>query len=333
MADSNPTPAPPAGPTARTLALGGIIAILVAVAIHTSAAPAANTATNATQTVIQTVLSAGLGLVGALFWVTGALRMAVAGAGQAGPVLPELAARLDAINANVAQADSVKRVHHRHKDLELIRTTLAQDILDKQYEAALTLVRELADTYGHVEEAEEFRAKVNEARAAAYEEKAQAALEQLDTLLAAGDFDKGVPLANRISRTFPDSSKVGNIGERVKHAMEEFKKKLEAEFRHAAEHEDVDRAMELIKQIDRHFTRQEAEALVEIARSVIHRKKDNLVVRYKLALHDKEWGTAVDIGEQIIGEFPNGQAAKDVRRHMDVLRERATISEKYSTTG
>ena len=91
--------------------------------------------------------------------------------------------------------------------------------------------------------------------------------------------------------------------------------------------------MELIKQIDRHFTRQEAEALVEIARGVIHRKKDNLVVRYKLAVHDKEWGTAVDIGEQIIREFPNGQAAKDVRRHMDVLRERASISQKHAAAG
>ncbi len=335
MSDAPPPPAAPAAdsPTALTLALGGISAVLGATMLY--AVIDANKDANASTAgkVVFVALPVLVAMAGMLAFITGALRTAMAGANHRGPVLPVIAGLLENINKNVCLSDAVKRMHHRHQDLALIRQTIGEDIIHKRHESALSLIKELADTYGHIEEAEEFRARVNDSRAAEHEEKAQKAIEQLDVLLDAGDFEKGIPLSKRIQRTFPDSVKAQNLDQRVQEAVNTYKVKLEGKFRAAAEHEDVDLAMDLLKQLDRYLTPQEAAPLVEIARSVIHKKKDNLTVRFKLALHDKEWATALQVGEQIIREFPNGQAAKDVKRHLDVLRDRAKTAQRMSQSG
>ncbi len=332
MSDPTPPSAIPSLP-ARTLALAGVCVILVAVLLSAVMVPERGSDTSRGVLILFAVLPASAGLIGGMILLIGTLRMAVAGADHVGPVLPVIAGHLTAIARNSEVSDSVKRLRHRHDDLQLIRQTIGQDIAGKQHESALCLIKELADTYGHVEEAEEFRERVNESREAEYEEKAQKAIEQLDLLLDAGDFEKGIPLSKRISRTFPDSVKAQTLDQRVKEAATIYKAKLETQFRHAAEHEDVDQAMDLLKKLDRHLTPQEAAPLTEIARSVIHKKKDNLAVRFKLALHDKEWATALAVGEQIIREFPNGKAAQDVKKHLDVLRDRAATAQRIAAGG
>lgn len=332
MPDATP-PAATQGIAARTLAVAGAFAILAAITLAVLLGGDKTPDAPRTTGLLATILPAAVGLAGALAFIAGALRAAVAGADHVGPVLPAIAAHLSDIARNSAVPDAVKRLRHRSEDLHAIRQTIAQDIAAKQHESALCLIKELADTYGHVEEAEEFRERVTESREAEYEDKAQKAIDQLDQLLEAGDFEKGIPLAGRISRTFADSVKAQNLDQRVKEARNGYKAKLETQFRHAAEHEDVDLAMDLLKKLDQYLTPQEAAPLVEIARSVIHKKKDNLTVRFKLALHDKEWATALSVGEQIIREFPNGQAAKDVKKHMDVLRDRAATARRAATIG
>jgi outer membrane protein assembly factor BamD (BamD/ComL family) len=46
-------------------------------------------------------------------------------------------------------------------------------------------------------------------------------------------------------------------------------------------------------------------------------------VQFKLAMHDKEWTRSVEVGQQIIREFPNTKMADEVRGMLDMLRQRA----------
>ena len=89
------------------------------------------------------------------------------------------------------------------------------------------------------------------------------------------------------------------------------------------EEKSVDKAMELLKELDKYLTAQEAEPYVEVARGVIGKKKENLGVRFKLAVQDRDWIRALTIGENIIREFPNSLFANEVRGMLDLLRERA----------
>ena len=56
---------------------------------------------------------------------------------------------------------------------------------------------------------------------------------------------------------------------------------------------------------------------------MIGKKRENLGVQFKIAVHDKEWLRSVTVGEQIIREFPNTRMADEVRSMLDLLRERA----------
>lgn len=53
------------------------------------------------------------------------------------------------------------------------------------------------------------------------------------------------------------------------------------------------------------------------------KKRDNLGVQFKMAVHDKEWLKSIRVGEQIIRDFPNTRMAEEVRERIDLLRERA----------
>ena len=81
--------------------------------------------------------------------------------------------------------------------------------------------------------------------------------------------------------------------------------------------------MELLKELDKYLTEQEAEPFRETARGVIGKKRDNLGVQFKIAVHDREWVRAMRVGEQIIQEFPNTKMCDEVRGMIDLLRERA----------
>ena len=91
----------------------------------------------------------------------------------------------------------------------------------------------------------------------------------------------------------------------------------------AAQGERIDDAMGMLKELDQYLSPDEAGPLQEVARGVIGKSRDNLGVRFKLMVQDHQWGSAVEVGEQIIAEFPNTKMAQEVRQLVPVLRERA----------
>ena len=56
---------------------------------------------------------------------------------------------------------------------------------------------------------------------------------------------------------------------------------------------------------------------------VVSRHRENLGLRFKLAVNDKRWSEALEVGEEIIREFPNSKMADEVRSMLTVLETRA----------
>jgi hypothetical protein len=220
-------------------------------------------------------------------------------------------------------SETAKRITYRKQDREALRQAIREDIDKGDFDTAMVLVEEMATTYGYREESEVFREEITKARQADREAKIDAAIASLNAIIARHDWDAASAQASKIQRLFPDSTKTRNLTRMVQQAREQHKQNLEREFLSAAARDDVDRAVELLKELDRHLTAEEAEPFRETARGVIGKKRDNLGVQFKLAVHDKEWTTAVRVGEQIIREFPNTKMAEEVRGRLDLLRERA----------
>jgi hypothetical protein len=267
----------------------------------------------------------GLGALAVI--VSAALYPIAASMGRAGGSTPEadprIAELLQSINDRMLISDTAKRIAYRQRDRDALRDAIRADIGKHDYEAALALVSEMGQTYGYRREAEDFREQILLARKAEVDQRVADGIASLDLTLQRHEWDAAQAEVDKLGRLYSDSPRVKGLDRRVSDAKEQHKHTLERQFLQAAERDDVDNAIELLKELDRYLTESEAEPFRETARGVIGKKRENLGVQFKLSVHDKEWMQAVRVGEQIIREFPNTKMADEVRTKMDLLRARA----------
>jgi len=257
----------------------------------------------------------------ALYPIASALTGSAGGAGddESDPVLAELRE----MNNRLLISDTAKRIAYRQRDQEALRRAIREDIAKRDFNAALVLVDEMAATYGLVEEAEKYREEIREARSKEVEKQLETVAARLREMVDKHDFEKAYHTAKKFQRIYPEHATASELPKRVLMAREQYKLNLEREFLKASEREDVNRAMILLKEMDKYLSPEEGEHFAETAKGVIGKAKENLGVRFKLAVQDKEWMQAVQTGETIIRDFPNTQMAQEVRDRLDLLRERA----------
>lgn len=240
-----------------------------------------------------------------------------------GERLADMATLLDSINDRLLVSDMAKRIAYRGKDRQVLRDAIRDDLNKGDFDAAMVMVNQMSETYGYREEAEEFRQKIMQLRETDVSTELARAVRRVDELTAQEAWDQAFAEVARIARMYPDAPRAAELPQRVRQAFENRKHELERAFLRAAERDDVDQAMDLLRDLDRYLTEQEAEPFRETARGVIGKKRDNLGVQFKLAVHDKEWSRAVEVGQQIIREFPNTKMADEVRAMLDMLRRHA----------
>lgn len=228
------------------------------------------------------------------------------------------------IHANSILSDNAKRVLFRDRELELLRNAISEDIGQGDYNAALTLCDELAELFGQREEAEDFRAQIMQARREHYEAQVHAALDQFDALLEARDWGRVHQEAARLRRLYTDSHLIQDLDERIHVARESHKRQLDAEFRAAVEREDVGAAMTLLHALDKYLSREEGEALAPLAQQVVAQYREQLGDQFKMAVSQRRWADAAQVGDVIMQKYPNTKMADEVRSMIDVLRMRAT---------
>jgi hypothetical protein len=231
--------------------------------------------------------------------------------------------QLQIISDRMLLSDTAKRIAYRQEDVSALREAITDDIKRKDFDAALVLVQEMSQTFGYREEAEEFREQIMAARSTVIDARLTVLLQRLEQIIAAHDFPQAMSDSLKIMRIYPDQPRVAKLDEHVNQAKEAYKHQVERDFLAAAQKDDVDGAIALLKLLDSFLTEREAEPFREVARGVIGKKRDNLGVQFKMAVHDKEWLKSIRVGEQIIKEFPNTRMAEEVRERLDQLRERA----------
>lgn len=222
-----------------------------------------------------------------------------------------------------ALSEDARRVLNRREERELLRRAIEQDIQAHDYDAAMVLVKELAERFGYRADAEEFRERIEQSRAQTLDRKVMDALAKLDELIRGAQWAEAFAEAARIQRLYPESHRVGALRERVDESRQRYRKNLERSFLIAAQREKIDEAMKILKELDQYLTPSEAEPFQEVARGVIGKSRENLGVRFKLMVQDHQWGDAVEVGERIMSEFPNTRMAQEVRELLPMLRERA----------
>ncbi len=222
-----------------------------------------------------------------------------------------------------ALSDDARRVLNRGRERDLLRRAIEEDIASEDWDAAMVLVKELAERFGYRSDAEGFRARIETARYQTQDRRVAEAVAGLDALITQRRWEDAREEAERITRLFPDSMRVEGLRHRVESARDRLKVDLERRFLKAAEEERIDEAMSLLSELDQYLTEAEAEPYREVARGVIGKARENLGVQFKLAVHDRAWDHAASVGERIIESFPNSRMADEIRGMIDELRDRA----------
>jgi hypothetical protein len=286
------------------------------------------------------MITAGVSLKSDLFVATGLLGVVIVLA--VGPIVYILGRRfatgiderlfeeLTAIRRSIdegqefqALSDDARRALNRKRERELLIRAIEEDITGEDWDAAMILIHELAERFGYRADAETFRQRIDSARAETLERKVRDAVAILDGFIIQRRWDEATLEAARIRRLYPDSPRTAALADRVSKARSAYKVDLERRFQLAAKEQRAEDAMALLKELDQYLTPEEAHAHRETARDVIAKVRDQLGAEFKLAVQDRRWKKAAELGDRIVEQFPNSRMAEEVRGMLEGLRQKS----------
>ena len=227
------------------------------------------------------------------------------------------------IAENIQISDTAKSIAHRGKEREALRTAIREDVLGADWEAAYYLIDEMERRFGYREEAERLRQEVDESRQMSIAEKIEEAIAHVEQVLDRLEWDLAKQEGERLARLFPNNEKVRHIPELIEERRQQRKRSLLKEWDAAIRRNDIDQAIEILKTLDPYLTRNEAKGLEEPVRGILKAKLAQLGVQFSIAVSEKRWQDALEVGVQITEEFPNSKMAKEVGDSLEALRRRA----------
>ena len=224
-----------------------------------------------------------------------------------------------------ALSDQAKSLIYREAEIDTISEAIHEDILRQDYPAAEAMIDAVEKKLGYVDIAARLREEVDSSRKRTHEEKIDAAVARLSAITEKRDWARAMREAQRLLRMFPDNPKVQSLPAQVTKARSDHKKLLLDSYDEAVKKNDVDKGIELLKELDLYLTPQEAAALRESARGVFKTKLYNMGVRFAIAVSEEQWADALATGQQIVEEYPNSRMAHEVRAKLELLRTKAVL--------
>lgn len=242
--------------------------------------------------------------------------------------LTQQIAVLERVVENTRLSDGAKSLAHRQEELDALRQAIRDTFRTEHWAHARSLIRELEERFGYVEEARELGEELEAARLAAIEIKLTEAVQLVETHFEQREWSRAQVEIDRLKQLFPADARISGLETRLAALRSEHKHALRKEWEEAVRRSDTDHAIELLRELDPFLSPTEAHDLEESARSVFKEKLLQLGVRFRMAVKAKRWSDALSAGLEIVREFPNSRMAHEVRDMIDVLRERSRPAAK-----
>jgi len=231
--------------------------------------------------------------------------------------------QLRAVAENSALSDWAKKIVFREKDHDFLRDAIQSMIVREEWEAVEQFIRTLETEFNQKQEAGVLRAQVAKARAATVDERITAATQRLESLCDAQKWEQATRECARLRVLFPDDTRIDKLDEQISNRRRQYKNFLLKEYDQAIRVHDIDGAHRLLLELDRYLTPSEGAALKESARGVFRAKLLQEGVQFSLAVSDRQFEKAIEIGDRICKEFPNSRYANEIRAMIPLLRKRA----------
>jgi hypothetical protein len=229
-------------------------------------------------------------------------------------------------------SDQAKSLIYRDRELTAVREAIQEDLMRQDYDTAVALADGVETKFGYLDEARRLREQIEETRRATTEEKIEGAIKRIQEMVKQDNWVPALRAAHKLVAVFPDHPKAQALPTKIETERARQKRELLQRYGEAVSKNDVDQGVELLRQLDKYLTPQEAAALQESARGVFRAKLHNLGVQFAIHVTDQAWSAAVTTGEEIVRNYPNSRMAHEVRQKMDQLKARAAAAEQPASS-
>ena len=243
------------------------------------------------------------------------------------------------INHSTRISDTAKSIAFREDDRRSLRDAVFDRLKQNDFDGAYEIVDEIENHSEYRLLAEELRRQVDSYRNSTEDERVDQGIAQVERLFEACQWVKASLQIESLIRAHPLSERMKALRHQLIERKEKRKRVLLAAWDSAVKRQETDRGLHLLRELDMYLTPNEALALQEAAKDVFRTKLHNLGVQFALAVSDKQWATALEIGQQIMKDFPNSRMSGEIREKLHVLRlnvqskqNRTSLTESQTAT-
>ncbi len=240
--------------------------------------------------------------------------------------LERIGDRLEELCQSTRLSERAKAIAFRDAERASLQEAVLQKIHARDYESAYDLIDEIARRSEFLDLAEQLRCDVERHRQSVRDEKIEPVIAQIEQLLDEGQWAKATIQIEGLIKANPDSERARSMRQSVYTKKEAKKKALLSAWDEAVKRQETDRSIDILKDLDMYLTHNEALALQEAAKDAFRTKLHNLGVRFSIAVSDRHWAEALDVGQQIITEFPNSRMSEEIRGRLDILKQNVQLS-------
>jgi len=237
------------------------------------------------------------------------------------------AEKLDSILEAMQMSENAKRIFFRDRELQLLRKTVQDDITRGDFHAALILCDQMSNVFGAVEEAEQMRTQVQQIIHRHHEDRIRDEMKKLEALLMEHKWVEAYQYAARLRRLFPESPLLHGLEQKIADARTEYGRNLEVSFLQAANNDDIDNAMALLRELDAYLTPEDARKYKDTAATVVSTYRESLGAKFKMAVSDHRWQDAIAFGGELTHHFPNTKMAEEAHEMIETIHIRLVEDE------
>lgn len=266
-------------------------------------------------------LGALLAMLSRLVKIVDALRDNSARLKDLAGAMEKISTELTQINHSTRVSETAKAIAFRDEDRQSLRDAVFDKLQQQDFAAADTLIDEIAQRSEYKELAEQLRAQAHRYGDATDQERVQQFIAHIQKLLDEAQWARASTQIEGLIRTHPDNERVRALRQLLLDKKQGRKRILLAAWDDAVQSQETDRSLQILKELDLYLTPNEALALQEAASDVFRTKLHNLGVQFAIAVTEKQWAGALDVGQQIMNDFPNSKMCEEIRGKLDVLRQ------------
>ncbi len=229
------------------------------------------------------------------------------------------------INHSTRISEAAKAIAFREEDRRSLREAVFERLKQNDFDGAYEVVDEIENHSEYRLLAEELRRRVDDYRNSTEDERVDQGIAEVERLFDASLWVKASLQIESLIRAHPKSEKMKSLRLQLIERKEERKRILLAAWDDAVTRQETDRSLEILQELDMYLTPNEALALQEAAKDVFRTKLHNLGVQFAMAVSDKQWASALEIGQQIMRDFPNSRMCGEIREKLHVLRQNVQL--------